>query len=92
MSPLPLPSVILGVIGQCRRSTVSLLAAAERQGTKNACASWVWIYNRMWQLLVEIAPEPWEFSYLAPSPRKMWLVLLKLIPLRYSGDQFSLHS
>lgn len=39
MSPLPPPSVILWVMEQYRRSTVSLLAVAERQGTKNACTS-----------------------------------------------------
>lgn len=67
MSPLPLPSVILWVMGKYRRSTVGLLAVAKRQGTKNAYTSQMWIYDCMWQLPVEITLKHSEITYFPPS-------------------------
>lgn len=46
---------------------MSLLAVAERQGTKSACTSQMWIYDCMWQLPVEITLEHWEITYFSPS-------------------------
>lgn len=75
-------------------TSLSLLAAAERQGTEHTCTP-RWgctgaCGTSLWRSHLTLGDE--LFPPFCWFPRKTWLWLLKVIPFSYSDDQFSLHS